>query len=46
MDIETARRRTARNVALSRHGFEAISEHRARKDAPVMWSMWREPGAS
>jgi ribosomal protein S18 acetylase RimI-like enzyme len=37
---------TARNVALyRRHGFEVISEHRARTDAPAMWSMWREAGA-
>ena len=35
---------TTRNVALyKRHGFEVISEHRARADAPPMWSMWREP---
>jgi ribosomal protein S18 acetylase RimI-like enzyme len=35
---------TTRNVALyRRHGFEVISEHKARKDAPNMWSMWREP---
>jgi len=35
---------TERNVALyRRHGFEVISEHRARPDAPMMWSMWREP---
>lgn len=35
---------TERNVALyRRHGFEVISEHRARADAPTMWSMWREP---
>lgn len=35
---------TTRNVALyRRHGFEVISEHRARADAPTMWSMWREP---
>ena len=39
--LETA---TARNVALyQRHGFKVISEHRARADAPTMWSMWREP---
>jgi ribosomal protein S18 acetylase RimI-like enzyme len=38
--LETA---TERNVALyRRHGFDVISEHRARADAPVMWSMWRE----
>ncbi len=37
---------TTRNVALyRRHGYAVISEHRARKDAPTMWSMWREPGA-
>ncbi|MGH6958084.1 MAG: GNAT family N-acetyltransferase, partial [Caulobacteraceae bacterium] len=36
-----------RNVALyERHGFAVISEHRARADAPVMWSMWREPVAA
>jgi len=36
---------TARNVALyQRHGFKVISEHRARADAPTMWSLWREPG--
>ena len=36
---------TTRNVALyQRHGFQVISEHRARTDAPNMWSMWREPG--
>jgi ribosomal protein S18 acetylase RimI-like enzyme len=41
--LETA---TERNVALyRRHGFEVISEHKARPDAPVMWSMWREPQA-
>ncbi|MGA0599801.1 GNAT family N-acetyltransferase [Caulobacter sp. KR2-114] len=35
---------TERNVALyRRHGFEVISEHRCRADAPLMWSMWREP---
>jgi ribosomal protein S18 acetylase RimI-like enzyme len=35
---------TTRNVALyRRHGFEVISEHKARADAPTMWSMWREP---
>jgi ribosomal protein S18 acetylase RimI-like enzyme len=38
---------TTRNVALyERHGFKVISEHRARADAPPMWSMWREPGAA
>ena len=38
---------TTRNVALyRRHGFEVISEHRARADAPTMWSMWREPQAA
>jgi ribosomal protein S18 acetylase RimI-like enzyme len=37
---------TPRNVALyRRHGFEVISEHKARADAPPMWSMWREPAA-
>jgi ribosomal protein S18 acetylase RimI-like enzyme len=35
---------TERNVGLyRRHGFEVISEHRARADAPMMWSMWRDP---
>jgi ribosomal protein S18 acetylase RimI-like enzyme len=39
--LETA---TTRNVALyKRHGFKVISEHKARCDAPTMWSMWREP---
>ncbi|HWA63798.1 MAG TPA: N-acetyltransferase [Caulobacteraceae bacterium] len=34
---------TERNVGLyRRHGFEVISEHKARADAPNMWSMWRE----
>ena len=33
-----------RNVALyRRHGFQVISTHRARPDAPLVWSMWREP---
>jgi ribosomal protein S18 acetylase RimI-like enzyme len=37
---------TERNVALyNRHGFEVISEHRPRPDAPRLWSMWREPQA-
>ena len=41
--LETA---TTRNVALyRRHGYEVISEHKARADAPPMWSMWREPAA-
>jgi ribosomal protein S18 acetylase RimI-like enzyme len=35
---------TTRNVALyERHGFKVLSEHRARPEAPTMWSMWREP---
>ncbi|HZZ88768.1 MAG TPA: GNAT family N-acetyltransferase [Caulobacteraceae bacterium] len=35
---------TRRNVALyQRHGFRVLSEHKARPDAPTMWSMWREP---
>jgi ribosomal protein S18 acetylase RimI-like enzyme len=35
---------TTRNVALyERHGYAVISEHKARADAPNMWSMWREP---
>jgi ribosomal protein S18 acetylase RimI-like enzyme len=38
---------TTRNVALyQRHGYEVLSEHKARADAPPMWSMWREAGAS
>ena len=38
---------TTRNVALyQRHGYQVLSEHKARADAPTMWSMWREPGAS
>jgi ribosomal protein S18 acetylase RimI-like enzyme len=37
---------TERNVGLyRRHGFEVISQHRARADAPTMWSMWRDPQA-
>ena len=37
---------TERNVSLyQRHGFEVVSQHRARPDAPPMWSMWREPRA-
>jgi ribosomal protein S18 acetylase RimI-like enzyme len=35
---------TERNLALyRRHGFDVISEHRPRRDAPMLWSMWREP---
>lgn len=35
---------TERNLALyRRHGFDVISEHRPRPDAPPLWSMWREP---
>ncbi|MGI9170298.1 MAG: GNAT family N-acetyltransferase [Caulobacteraceae bacterium] len=35
---------TERNIGLyRRHGFEVISEHKARADAPPLWSMWREP---
>ncbi len=35
---------TERNVVLyRRHGWEVISEHRPRADAPMLWSMWREP---
>jgi ribosomal protein S18 acetylase RimI-like enzyme len=38
---------TERNLALyRRHGFEVVSEHRPRPDAPRLWSMWRDPGAS
>ena len=37
---------TERNLALyRRHGFKVISEHRPRPDAPLLWSMWRDPGA-
>jgi ribosomal protein S18 acetylase RimI-like enzyme len=37
---------TTRNVALyQRNGFKVISEHRARADAPNMWSMWRDVAA-
>jgi ribosomal protein S18 acetylase RimI-like enzyme len=37
---------TERNIALyRRHGFEVISEHKARPDAPPLWSMWRDPRA-
>jgi GNAT superfamily N-acetyltransferase len=37
---------TERNLALyRRHGFKVISEHRPRPDAPMLWSMWRDPGA-
>jgi ribosomal protein S18 acetylase RimI-like enzyme len=36
---------TTRNVALyERHGYQVLSQHKARADAPPMWSMWREPG--
>ena len=36
--------RMERNIALyRRYGFEVISEHKARPDAPPLWSMWREP---
>jgi ribosomal protein S18 acetylase RimI-like enzyme len=36
---------TERNLALyRRHGFEVVSEHRPRADAPMLWSMWRDPG--
>jgi ribosomal protein S18 acetylase RimI-like enzyme len=36
---------TTRNVALyERHGFKVISQHKARPDAPPMWSMWRDVG--
>jgi ribosomal protein S18 acetylase RimI-like enzyme len=38
---------TTRNVALyERHGFRVLSEHKARADAPTMWSMWREAKTS
>jgi ribosomal protein S18 acetylase RimI-like enzyme len=39
--LETA---TEANVRLySRHGFEVLTEFRPRPDAPLNWSMWREP---
>ena len=35
---------TERNITLyQRHGFQVVSEHRPRVDAPRLWSMWREP---
>lgn len=35
---------TERNISLyRRHGFEVISENKPRPDAPMLWSMWREP---
>ncbi|HEY5107270.1 MAG TPA: GNAT family N-acetyltransferase [Caulobacteraceae bacterium] len=35
---------TERNVGLyRRHGFEVISQHHPRSDAPPLWSMWRDP---
>jgi ribosomal protein S18 acetylase RimI-like enzyme len=35
---------TERNIALyRRHGFNVVSEHRPRPDAPPLWSMWRDP---
>jgi ribosomal protein S18 acetylase RimI-like enzyme len=35
---------TERNIGLyRRHGFEVISEHRPKPDAPRLWSLWREP---
>lgn len=38
---------TERNLGLyRRYGFEVISEHKARPDAPTLWSMWREPQAA
>lgn len=37
---------TERNLSLYRRfGFEIISKHHPRGDAPPLWSMWREPGA-
>ena len=42
--LETA---TPRNVALyQRHGFRIVSEYRPADDGPLIWAMWREPGAS
>ena len=29
-----------------RHGFRTITEYRARKDAPVVQGMWRDPQGS
>jgi ribosomal protein S18 acetylase RimI-like enzyme len=35
---------TERNIALYvRHGFRVVSEHRSTPDAPLLWSMWRDP---
>jgi ribosomal protein S18 acetylase RimI-like enzyme len=35
---------TERNLHLyGRHGFEVISEHKPRPDAPTLWSLWRDP---
>ena len=37
---------SAANVPLyRRHGFEVLTEFRARPDAPPAWAMWREPQA-
>lgn len=33
-----------RNISFYRHfGFEVIEQIQARKDAPPLWAMWREP---
>jgi ribosomal protein S18 acetylase RimI-like enzyme len=35
---------TERNLGFyGRHGFKIISEARPRRDAPRLWSLWREP---
>lgn len=35
-----------RNRALyERHGFKVVEEIRVADDSPLMWRMWREPGA-
>jgi GNAT superfamily N-acetyltransferase len=38
---------TPRNRALyERNGFQTVEELRVAKDAPPLWRMWREPGAT
>jgi ribosomal protein S18 acetylase RimI-like enzyme len=35
---------TERNLGFyRRHGFEVVSETLPRRDAPRLWSLWREP---
>ncbi|MFY0014736.1 GNAT family N-acetyltransferase, partial [Acinetobacter baumannii] len=37
---------TPRNVPLyARHGFETIAEYRPAPGGPLIWAMWRSPGA-